>query len=69
MIRKAIYTTNSVEALHRSLRKIIKTRGAFPNEESARRGIMTEPVLAVTAYSGACEYRFRGDVNKDSTRM
>src|SRR5229473_1224413 len=25
-IRKAIYTTNSVEALHRSLRKIIKTR-------------------------------------------
>src|ERR1700756_5054350 len=34
-IRKAIYTTNSVEALHRSLRKILKTRGAFPNEESA----------------------------------
>ena len=34
-IRKAIYTTNSVEALHRSLRKIIKTRGGFPNEESA----------------------------------
>ena len=34
-IRKAIYTTNSVEALHRSLRKIIKTRGAFPHEESA----------------------------------
>jgi transposase-like protein len=26
---------HSVEALHRSLRKIIKTRGAFPNEESA----------------------------------
>jgi putative transposase len=36
-IRKAIYTTNSVEALHRSLRKIIKTRGAFPHEESARK--------------------------------
>lgn len=34
-IRKAIYTTNSVEALNRSLRKIIKTRGSFPNEESA----------------------------------
>src|SRR5712664_3803723 len=34
-IRKAIYTTNSVEASHRSLRKIIKTRGAFPHEESA----------------------------------
>ena len=34
-IRKAIYTTNSVESLNRSLRKIIKTRGAFPNEEAA----------------------------------
>jgi putative transposase len=34
-IRKAIYTTNAVEALNRSLRKTIKTRGAFPNEESA----------------------------------
>jgi putative transposase len=27
-----IYTTNAVEALHRSLRKIIKTRGSFPND-------------------------------------
>src|SRR6266516_2439627 len=31
-IRKMIYTTNAVEALHRSLRKIIKTRGSFPND-------------------------------------
>jgi hypothetical protein len=29
-IRKTIYTTNAVEALNRSLRKIIKTRSAFP---------------------------------------
>ena len=28
-IRKMIYTTNCVEALNRSLRKIIKTRGSF----------------------------------------
>src|SRR3954467_13950617 len=34
-IRKMIYTTNAVEALHRSLRKIIKTRGSFPNDDSA----------------------------------
>ena len=34
-IRKMIYTTNAVEALHRSLRKIIKTRGAFPSDEAA----------------------------------
>ena len=36
-IRKIIYTTNAVESLHMSLRKIIKTRGSFPNEESAIR--------------------------------
>ena len=30
-----IYTTNAVEALNRSLRKIIKTRGSFPNDEAA----------------------------------
>ncbi len=34
-IRKVIYTTNTVESLNRSLRKIIKTRGSLPNEEAA----------------------------------
>lgn len=34
-VRKMIYTTNAVEALHRSLRKIIKTRGSFPTDEAA----------------------------------
>jgi transposase-like protein len=34
-IRRAIYTTNSVESLNRSLRKIIKPRGGFPNQEAA----------------------------------
>jgi len=34
-IRKMIYTTNAVESLNRSLRKIIKTRGSFPNDEAA----------------------------------
>ena len=32
-IRKMIYTTNAIESLHRGLRKIIKTRGAFPSDE------------------------------------
>ena len=30
-----IYTTNAVESLHRSLRKIIKTRGSFQSDEAA----------------------------------
>ena len=34
-IRKIIYTTNAVESLNMSLRKVIKTRGSFPNEEAA----------------------------------
>jgi putative transposase len=34
-VRKMIYTTNAVESLNMSLRKIIKTRGSFPSEESA----------------------------------
>ena len=36
-IRKVIYTTNAVESLNMSLRKITKTRGSFPNEEAALR--------------------------------
>jgi putative transposase len=34
-VRKVVYTTNAVESLHMSLRKIIKNRGSFPSEEAA----------------------------------
>jgi putative transposase len=34
-VRRIIYTTNAVESLHMSLRKVIKTRGSFPSEEAA----------------------------------
>ena len=34
-IRKVIYTTNAVESLNMTLRKVIKTRASFPNEEAA----------------------------------
>lgn len=33
-IRRIIYTTNAVEAVHRQFRKPTKTKGAFPNENS-----------------------------------
>lgn len=33
-IRKVIYTTNAIESLNRSLRKVLKTKGSFPNDES-----------------------------------
>ena len=34
-IRRAVYTTNVIESLNFSLRKITKTRAAFPSEEAA----------------------------------
>jgi putative transposase len=34
-VRKVIYTTNAIESLNMSLRKIIKTRAAFPSEQAA----------------------------------
>ena len=33
-IRKVMYTTNSVEAVHRQFRKLTKTKGGFPNDNS-----------------------------------
>lgn len=34
-IRKIIYTTNAVESLHMTLRKVTKNRGSFPTQEAA----------------------------------
>lgn len=34
-IRRAIYTTNVIESLNMSLRKVTKTRASFPSEEAA----------------------------------
>jgi transposase-like protein len=34
-IRRVIYTTNAIESLHMQLRKVLKNRGHFPNDESA----------------------------------
>lgn len=34
-IRKMIYTTNAIESLNMQLRKVLKNRGHFPNDEAA----------------------------------
>lgn len=36
-IRRIIYTTNAIESLNRSLRRVLKTRGAFPSEKAVRK--------------------------------
>jgi len=34
-VRRIIYTTNAIEALNSKLRRAVRTRGHFPNDESA----------------------------------
>jgi transposase-like protein len=36
-IRRLIYTTNTIEGYNRQIRKVIKTKGGFPNGEAARK--------------------------------
>jgi transposase-like protein len=36
-VRRVVYTTNTIEALNRQIRKIMKTRGSFPSKDSARK--------------------------------
>ena len=33
-IRKLIYTTNAIESFHRQLRKVTKTKAAFPTDDA-----------------------------------
>ena len=50
-VRRVIYTTNAIEALNRQLRKAIKTKGHFPNEDSARKLIYLALRNAVPAWT------------------
>ncbi len=50
-VRRVVYTTNAIEALNRQLRKAIKTKGHFPNEEAARKLIYLAIVNAVPAWT------------------
>ena len=38
-IKKAIYTTNAIEAINRQIRKIIKTKGVFPNDNAIKKSV------------------------------
>jgi putative transposase len=48
-LRRAVYTTNSIENLNRQIRKTIKTRGHFPDEQAATKLIY----LAILRAEGA----------------
>ena len=34
-VRRVIYTTNAIESLHSQVRKTIRNKGHFPNDEAA----------------------------------
>ena len=55
-IRKMIYTTNALESLHRSLRKIIKTRGSFPSDEAATKLLFLAIRNAGVHWRGSIEW-------------
>ncbi|WP_019585512.1 transposase, partial [Deinococcus apachensis] len=51
-IRRAVYTTNCVEALNFQLRKVTKTKGAFPSEDAALKVLYLAIQRASAKWSG-----------------
>jgi len=49
-LRRVVYTTNSIENLNRQIRKAIKTRGHFPDEQAATKLIYLAIIRAETAW-------------------
>jgi putative transposase len=62
-IRKVIYTTNAIESLHMQLRKIIKTRGHFPNDEAATK-LLWLALRNITADWGRAGIHWRSAMNQ-----
>jgi putative transposase len=52
-VRRVVYTTNSIEALHRQVRKTIKTTGHFPTEDAARKLIYLSIINAQRSWRKA----------------
>ena len=59
-LRRLLYTTNAIESLNMQLRKIIKTRGHFPNDDAALqllylalRNVMAKWQRSATAWTAA----------------
>ena len=55
-IRKIIYTTNAIEALHRQFRKVTKSKAVFPNDQSLSKMLF----LATDRITRKWSVRYRG---------
>jgi transposase-like protein len=62
-VRRLIYTTNSLESVHAQLRKIIKTRGHFPNDEAALK-LLWLALRNITAKWERVAYHWRPAMNQ-----
>ena len=62
-IRRVIYTSNAIESLHMQLRKIIKTRGHFPNDEAATK-LLWLALRNITADWGRPASQWRSAMNQ-----
>ncbi len=49
-LRRVVYTTNAIEGLNRQIRKAIKTRGHFPDEQAATKLIYLALIRAETKW-------------------
>jgi transposase-like protein len=68
-IRKVIYTTNAIESLNMSLRKVTKARGSFPNDEAVSKLLYL--ALRNIAKNGPCRStpgRTRSTASPSSTK-
>jgi putative transposase len=62
-IRRLIYTTNALESAHARLRKIIKTRGHFPNDDAATK-LMWLALRNITAKWERTSHHWRAAMNQ-----
>jgi putative transposase len=62
-IRRIIYTTNAIESVNARLRKIIKTRGHFPNDDAATKLIWLA-LRNITAGWGQCTHDWKSAMNQ-----
>ncbi len=62
-VRKVIYTTNAIESINASLRKIIKTRGHFPSDEAAAKLIWLA-LRNITADWGRAAHDWKAAMNQ-----
>lgn len=61
-IRRLLYTTNALENVHRQLRKIIKTRGHFPNDDAAMK-LLWLALRNITVKWAACASGWPAAIN------